>query len=422
MKKSHKILIGIFGILIVVGFVLGAVVFMRDIQKPQNKILPEIVDRFRNELIARGVERDGHPIERFDALLLMRAFPGLREADFDSVETYEGEYAYDKEELKFQRNVSGSVSTIEKTVSNEGYETLLENLSKRLGMSVSSMEAAIDLIDAIDIPSDLAGHIASKRDLVVVHDPRPLFAITSPLTVRGQARGTWYFEGTFPIMLVDWDGKIIAQSYASALLNPNDPTSTWMTEDFVPFEGTIEFQDPSWDADFSRRGTLIFQKDNPSGLPEYDDALEIPILFKQLKPITSFEACADAGYPIMESYPEQCRTPDGRLFVKNLADGTSGVKGTILLGPTCPVMREPPEPECSDKPIQGAFIVQNVIGSAEYARFRTDTNGRFLVHLPAGEYSIIWENPLGPGIQGHLVNVIAGETSEYTITFDTGIR
>lgn len=31
--------------------------------------------------------------------------------------------------------------------------------------------------------------------------------------------------------------------------------------------------------------------------------------------ITTFRECADAGYPIMESYPEQCRTPDGRLFV-----------------------------------------------------------------------------------------------------------
>lgn len=31
--------------------------------------------------------------------------------------------------------------------------------------------------------------------------------------------------------------------------------------------------------------------------------------------VGSFEECALAGYPIMESYPEQCRTPDGRTFV-----------------------------------------------------------------------------------------------------------
>ncbi len=34
--------------------------------------------------------------------------------------------------------------------------------------------------------------------------------------------------------------------------------------------------------------------------------------------ITSFEECKSAGYPIMESYPEQCRTPDGKLFVRDI--------------------------------------------------------------------------------------------------------
>ena len=34
--------------------------------------------------------------------------------------------------------------------------------------------------------------------------------------------------------------------------------------------------------------------------------------------ITTFEQCAAAGYPIMESYPEQCQTPDGRMFVRTI--------------------------------------------------------------------------------------------------------
>ena len=33
--------------------------------------------------------------------------------------------------------------------------------------------------------------------------------------------------------------------------------------------------------------------------------------------ITTFEECKSAGYPIMEIYPEQCRTPEGKLFVRN---------------------------------------------------------------------------------------------------------
>ena len=30
--------------------------------------------------------------------------------------------------------------------------------------------------------------------------------------------------------------------------------------------------------------------------------------------ITSFSECAEAGYPIMESYPRRCKTPDGKTF------------------------------------------------------------------------------------------------------------
>lgn len=36
--------------------------------------------------------------------------------------------------------------------------------------------------------------------------------------------------------------------------------------------------------------------------------------------IASFEECKAAGYPIMESYPEQCRTPDGRSFTRVTSD------------------------------------------------------------------------------------------------------
>ncbi len=45
--------------------------------------------------------------------------------------------------------------------------------------------------------------------------------------------------------------------------------------------------------------------------------------------IDSFEACAAAGYPVMESYPEQCLTPDGRNFVRDISkpDTNAGSSG-----------------------------------------------------------------------------------------------
>lgn len=112
------------------------------------------------------------------------------------------------------------------------------------------------------------GNELEKRDLIRINNPRPNQIISSPLTITGEARGTWFFEASFPVSLVDWDGRIIAQGVAKA-------KSDWMTTDFVPFEAILTFVvDPN---SYSNRGSLILKKDNPSGLPEHDDALEIPI-------------------------------------------------------------------------------------------------------------------------------------------------
>lgn len=93
--------------------------------------------------------------------------------------------------------------------------------------------------------------------------------ISSPLTIHGRARGTWFFEASFPVMLVDWDGRIIAHVPAQA-------EGEWMTTDYVPFAATLEFDKPS----YKDTGALILKKDNPSGLPEHDDAVEVPIVFE----------------------------------------------------------------------------------------------------------------------------------------------
>lgn len=118
------------------------------------------------------------------------------------------------------------------------------------------------------VPADVQAHIDSKADLIRVTSPEPLDVIASPLTITGEARGYWFFEASFPVTLVNWDGLIIAEGIATA-------DGEWMTEDFVPFTATLTFTKPAFD----NRGTLIFKKDNPSGLPENDDALEIPIRF-----------------------------------------------------------------------------------------------------------------------------------------------
>ncbi|MDZ7726063.1 MAG: Gmad2 immunoglobulin-like domain-containing protein [Candidatus Campbellbacteria bacterium] len=38
------------------------------------------------------------------------------------------------------------------------------------------------------------------------------------------------------------------------------------------------------------------------------------------KTITSFEECVEAGYPVMESYPEQCSVPGGETFTRDIGN------------------------------------------------------------------------------------------------------
>jgi hypothetical protein len=115
---------------------------------------------------------------------------------------------------------------------------------------------------------------ADKADLILVSSPLPDSLVTSPLQISGRARGNWFFEGSFPVILTNWDGLIIAEGYATA-------EGDWMTTEFVPYTAILTFTSPYsvGDPDFMQRGALILKKDNPSGLPEHDDALEIPVRF-----------------------------------------------------------------------------------------------------------------------------------------------
>jgi hypothetical protein len=126
------------------------------------------------------------------------------------------------------------------------------------------------------MPAPVATPTPLADDMIVLYEPLPEQRdITSPLTVRGKARGSWFFEASFPVVLTDWDGRIIAQTAAQA-------KGDWMTSEFVEFEATLTFESPTAtnSADYAKRGTLILQKDNPSGLPENDDSREITIFFK----------------------------------------------------------------------------------------------------------------------------------------------
>ncbi|MBI4261922.1 GerMN domain-containing protein [Candidatus Uhrbacteria bacterium] len=99
--------------------------------------------------------------------------------------------------------------------------------------------------------------------------PTPNMDVYSPLTIRGEARGFWFFEGSFPVRIVDSSGKELGQTIAQS-------SADWMTDDYIPFEATLQFSTPKTSGPL----TLILEKDNPSGLPQHADSIKIPLQFK----------------------------------------------------------------------------------------------------------------------------------------------
>lgn len=95
--------------------------------------------------------------------------------------------------------------------------------------------------------------------------PMPDAALASPLLIAGQAVGNWFFEGTFPVRLIDQDGQELATGYVTA-------AEPWMTTEFVPFEGALKFSVRE-----ATKATLILERDNPSDLALHDASVHVPL-------------------------------------------------------------------------------------------------------------------------------------------------
>lgn len=103
--------------------------------------------------------------------------------------------------------------------------------------------------------------------LIRIYNPKLGQVIHSPVKLEGEAKGMWYFEGDFPVELIDDDSVTIAKAVASA-------DSNWMTEKFVPFSANIEFTTDK------KSGYIVFMRDNASGLPRHDRSFYLPVHFK----------------------------------------------------------------------------------------------------------------------------------------------
>jgi hypothetical protein len=111
------------------------------------------------------------------------------------------------------------------------------------------------------------GNELEYQDFINVEYPRPNYKIENPLKISGQARGGWFWEANASAELYDANDNSIGTENIVAI-------GEWMTEEFVSFEGTMEFETPE-----TKTGKLIIRNGNASGLPENSKELVIPVKF-----------------------------------------------------------------------------------------------------------------------------------------------
>jgi hypothetical protein len=106
-----------------------------------------------------------------------------------------------------------------------------------------------------------------------------------------------------------------------------------------------------------------------------------------------------------------------------IAPYDSGVRGTVLLGPTCPVMRDPPDPKCADKPYATTVTARRAGSTATFATTQSGATGMFEFALPPGSYTLAATGgTMLPRCAEKNITVSPSSYVSTIISCDTGIR
>lgn len=110
--------------------------------------------------------------------------------------------------------------------------------------------------------------ILGNKDDLISFSILPGSRVHGILSYRGVIKGAYFFEANIVINILDKNQKLLKGSNAVA-------TTEWMTAGPVSFEGNIDFTGlPKGEAFFE------IHNDNPSGLPENDKSVLIPIVIE----------------------------------------------------------------------------------------------------------------------------------------------
>jgi hypothetical protein len=126
-----------------------------------------------------------------------------------------------------------------------------------------------ELIGTTTLPANASYSYANaSEDMIFITSPKPGENVTSTIVIKGFARGTWYFEAVFPVVVENAGGMVIGEGQGKA-------EGDWTTNSFVPFTAEVDLKTP-----YTGVAQVVLKKDNPSGDPSRDASISFPVVIQ----------------------------------------------------------------------------------------------------------------------------------------------
>ena len=373
---------------------------------------------FSEELQRAGIERVGHPIEGFSAQMYLEAFPGFIASDFNDVESLEGVYKIENGEITYKRIAPLPATSAEDVISEAGYKTLLENFAERVGVRVATEADITTILEKLR-----EGDIEQES---YIHED---FSIWHP-------EGWYAHENTTGVIFTKNEDLEMPKNTEGFALGPQFQVivQNMSAEDL--FEQNL-WTDGS-EFLISKEPTRIKTEEGARIVTEAagtsGEVLHYVLESKDGRVFTLAHYPYERGSSDTDDFEQAVQT----FMINYTIDGTtngngltgilpfkSGVEGRVLLGPTCPVQKDPPDPNCADKghATTVQVIEKNSPKSSLFSSVETDKEGNYKVMLPPGEFRLqaLGGQPF-PRCEWQTVTIKPDTMIKVDLLCDTGIR
>lgn len=135
-------------------------------------------------------------------------------------------------------------------------------------------QLCVQITDMCDEVSNTDQQVLSEKGSILILDNiKDGDTVDEGFEIKGRVSGEWFFEGTFPVRVLNTQGEIIESLIATS-------KGDWMTSNLVDFTFTLDL-----DLDKESIVKIVFEKSNASNLVENDDSASITVTVKPVEDI-----------------------------------------------------------------------------------------------------------------------------------------